>query len=1218
MLKRPRNEEDEEDLLQLQSEFLSKKQQPSAQVTKGGKNEELAPEIADNHDVPTDIEVNIVERDTSKCIVRPPSRPQNPQSGFPKAFKLKLNATSTGTGSLFARSVGLKRQDVGPSSTMVQFEKSKLLDGSGLGPGNRSELDTIHLENCQMLSGLSPQEIEEARKQILEKLKPESVAFLKSGTKRKGSQNLALKSDQKPSTSSAPSQMEVDTEMKHLPISPGEVSKHKWLNMDKVEADKLEWLKPIPEDKSKDFPPQDILAQLGIKDARFNLDGNIITEKEQLSLTGREGLHHHGDEPERGGYTLTELITLLESSYASQKVIALNLLGRIMERSHRGVFDPLLEMSSLAQQLLECTPVLLMVRKSLDDTSSSVSTAALACLKQILCNLELDELYLDRIFPWFFISPEPSFAPFLDPQFRGKKDEPIEEMADAEYVKKDPIPALIRTDLLVRLAYLLEHQVKEQDDPVAIKNLFAILIRVARHSFKSSQAIVRTPYLLGHIVKYFVQTSFVSMELNTFYGNPYSKAVKLLRILCQEKSLACEIYHLFGDQLASSCSSYLALDPLSIEEPPESNKRPSDFLQLVQEGLRMLCVLTSQELALDAIRVMTPIFVRQGQYFLTLDSVALNSREKQFDWQYASSLFVLLRNLCRNMSEMRPIYHELIASVTFQWICQMNGSSSLPVSVDASNAIMCGVLFLLGHPTSAELKFFSEMATSFKKNDCKLVDKVFDLLSGNSCIIHAEKILTETRSCTVHPEYHSLLESSGKIHGVLADESAIPLVYTIICTIKYLNSTKTDDNCREFIRNSSLVTFIRKISQSTFATDSFFTRYEVDAVKEIVYLASTILTGDLDDLAPIYLLAAIRLVPMLKTGDEKKQLLQKVILNGKLHPNQLPRMLESSVNIGPRSGKSTLDELLENVLLIYSNMSPLCTEYWVFDPILYVTKLVKSVSSNETDFTQVLEVTLSFLQLLLDSAPGYFNFTRIPENCNRFTATSLILIMGVYLTGNKYFLDSKIKLHLKTILEVYLVDESPSDRKFLLNCDSIIPGQLLYGKECKMSSPKIGQFFQRILQEYSAESYSDPLFTSFILLFLRSSSESLGSQSMRLLFFSQDNSELLQSMYTRLEDYDKDLLMQLLDPCEKDANLIELFIKCLLSGAVVGVRNPVCYWMLVYHVHHFLFKENNPAIEQRRKEALVASIKAVKDDTLRGHLTDFKMEPVVHSFLVKK
>lgn len=1213
MLKRPRKEEDEEDLLKLQEEFISKKQQSSAQVT-SVKSEEQ-PQLADNHDIPIDFEVNVVERDTSNCIVKPPSRPSNSKLSFPQAFKIKKESLITPSGSLFARSVGLKREDNESKSNNVQFEKSRILDGSGLG-NERSELDTIHFENCQKLSGMTPEEIKEAQKQILAKLKPEVVDFLKKGKRHKSNLPSPKASTSKEDT------MELDKfDANQLPITPDQVSQHKWLNMDKLEKDKLEWLKQIPEEKSDQIPSQDILNQLGIKDARFNLEGNIITDEQQQELTGKEGLHHHGDEPERGGYTLTELLTLLESSFASQKIIALNLVGRIMEKSNRGVFDHLLEMSSLAQQLLEYTPVLLIVRKSLDDTSNSVVTAALACLKQIICNLELDELYLDRIFSWFFMSSKASFPHYLDPEYKGEKNEPIEEMADDEYVKKDPISALIRTDLLTRLAYLLEYQVKEQDDPVAVKNLFAILIRISRHSVKACEAISQTPYLLGHIIKYFVQPSFVSMKSDTFYGNPYCKGVKLLRILCQEQRLAYEIYHSFGDQVASACSSYLALDPLSLEDSASSKKKASDFLQLVQEALKLLSVLTFHGLALDAIQVMAPILVRQTQYFLTLDPVAVSSNEKQFDWQYASSLIIVLRNVLRHRNELRPIYHEIIEKVVFQWITQIIQSNCLPNSVDASNAIMSGVIFLLGCPNSTDIHVLNQFASDIKKNECKLMDKIFQLLVRHSCIVHAEKNLTETRSCRIHPEYHSLLEASGKIHGVLADENVIPLIYSIICVIKYLNSIETNESLiKAFISNSSLVKFICKVSQCTYGTDSFFTQYEVNIIKEIISLASNVLNSDLDEVTQLYLLTAIRLVPMMKNLDEKKNFFLHVILNGKLHPNQLPCLLEATVNIGPTTGKSTLNELLENVSLVYSNLTPLSTEYWIFDPILYVTKVVKSVTSEETDFTQVLQVTFSFIQLLLDSCPGYFNFTKLNENNNRFTAVSLILVMGTYLTGNKYFLDSKIKAFLKTLIELYLVHETPQDKKYLLSSKSIIPGQLLYGKECKMSSPTIGQFFQRLLHEYAAESYSDPLFTSYLLLFLRSSQESLGEDSMRLLFFSQDNTELLESMYTRIENFDHDLLIQLFGPCEKDIQAIELFTKCLLSGNVKLIRNPVCYWMLVYHVHHFLFKEENSnyCSDEKKKCSLITSINSLQDESIKGHLTQFKLGTFNTAFLLPK
>ena len=1204
MFQRPRKDEDEEDLLELQRQFLSEKQKSAAQATRQqDKKAEEDESIADNHDVPINIEINVIERDTSNCKARPPSQANANKCAFPRTFKLKREALVSGSKSLFAQSFAPKgERNISPPESHV-FGESKLSTGLSLG---EREMSAIHSENLQMLSSWTPEERLEARKQILSNLSPKAIQFIKSQqVKRPIKPEVAEPMEIAVSSEDCIKKGGEEREEEALPITRELVTKHKWLNMNKIEKEKLEWLKPVVNVKRQTEENADVLNQLGIRDARFDLQGNIVTDDKQGSFSGKEGLHHHGEEPERGGYTLTELLTLLESTFASQKVISLNLLGKIMEQSNRGVFDHLLEMSCLSEQLLEGTAVLLMVRKLLDDTSASVSTSALACLKQIMCNLELDELYLDRIFAWFFWC-ETSYPGPLDPDFKADKDKPLQEMADDGYIRKDPIPALIRTDVLVRLAYMLENQVKCQDDPIAVKNLFSILIRVARHSSKSCERIIETPYLLKHIINYFLQPSFVSMD--TFYGNPYSKALKLLRILCQEKDACEKVYKCFGDEIITSCLAYLALDPLSIESKPSSKKKSSDFMQLIQEALKFLVVITDHQLALDTLQTVSPLLVPQAQYFFTLDIACINSPEKQFDWQFASSLLLLLRNICRARSELAPIYSDIVKRVTFQWIKRLLEMNILPASVDASNALMAGVVFVVSTPS-----FEPASLSTFTREDslsqvCKIVDKMCSSLSSHSSMINgqADKEALLRRSCSIHPDYRSLLESSREIHPSLADDCVIPLMQSVILIVQ---ATKNSQLTRRLLLSESMQQLTLKMTRCTKSIDSYFSMLQVQLIKQLVLLVPQVLSGDVDgEACRLYLLLAIRLVPMLPTPEEKKTFLQSVIFNSSLYCDQLPRMLQSSLSLHQTGNKFSVSEVLENALLIYSNLSPLCSEFWLFDPILYVSKVVQSVSSEETDFQEAIEAVLAFIQLLFDSAAGYFDFTQ--SQCNKFTSVSLLLLMSIYLTGSKYFLNERVKSYMRTALQVYLVDERTVDRHYLLKASSQVPGHLIYGKERSTSPATITKYFERLLQEYAAESYSDPLFTSFILLFLRSDNQVTGSDSLRSVFFSEANTELLESMYTRIEDYEENLLIQLLHPPERDISIIELFTKCLLSRTIVHPRNPVVYWMLVYHVHQFMFKSETCAADEKKKAALFSSISALRDDTLKSHLTSFKMEYV--------
>lgn len=62
----------------------------------------------------------------------------------------------------------------------------------------------------------------------------------------------------------------------------------KWLHMDILEKDKLEW--------TTDVPPARFQPDMDRVDSRFSLDGVVLSRSEEVPF--HLGLHHHGDEPE--------------------------------------------------------------------------------------------------------------------------------------------------------------------------------------------------------------------------------------------------------------------------------------------------------------------------------------------------------------------------------------------------------------------------------------------------------------------------------------------------------------------------------------------------------------------------------------------------------------------------------------------------------------------------------------------------------------------------------------------------------------------------------------------------------------------------------------------------------------------------------------------------------------------------------------------------------
>lgn len=101
------------------------------------------------------------------------------------------------------------------------------------------------------------------------------------------------------------------------------------------EPEKLEWMQSNGNAKSSYDP-----SALGLdpKDIRFNFKGELIPPRTAAEISVTQGLHHHGDAPEAAGYTIAELAHLAHSSFAAQRCVAFQTLGRILFRLGKGEF----------------------------------------------------------------------------------------------------------------------------------------------------------------------------------------------------------------------------------------------------------------------------------------------------------------------------------------------------------------------------------------------------------------------------------------------------------------------------------------------------------------------------------------------------------------------------------------------------------------------------------------------------------------------------------------------------------------------------------------------------------------------------------------------------------------------------------------------------------------------------------------------------------------
>lgn len=161
------------------------------------------------------------------------------------------------------------------------------------------------------------------------------------------------------------------------------------------------------------------------------------------SLSVDQGLHHHGEEPSRPGYSVQELLQLSRSATQQQRCIALNTLACIMEKTHNGWYDKVLQPSLL--RTLNEKNVLLLLRFSVDDSSIAVITSALQALRAFLFS-QTDEVCLDRMFGIYGLE-EPELKPEIP------KKEKVETYKDHEITQFDVVAAALRTNLILRLRY---------------------------------------------------------------------------------------------------------------------------------------------------------------------------------------------------------------------------------------------------------------------------------------------------------------------------------------------------------------------------------------------------------------------------------------------------------------------------------------------------------------------------------------------------------------------------------------------------------------------------------------------------------------------------------------------------------------------------------------------------------------------------------------------
>lgn len=598
----------------------------------------------------TAVLTKIIERDTGSVAVKLPV-----PSGvaFPAVFRCSRERqgkpAASGKRSLFAQEIAARRasesrapstvgamphpdppegtvtceapaprdQVAQPLGSSHSFQGPHLVTGKGLsGHEAEQEAQNIHEENVARLQAMTPEEILQEQQRLLAQLDPSMVAFLRSHShtweqarekvleQRPGGPSVPM-TQEEPVMSASAREPRQDNELEpgapalKLPVAP-----HKeWLHMDTIELEKLHW--------TQDLPPVRRRRTQEKMQARFSLQGELLAP--DVDLPTHLGLHHHGEEAERAGYSLQELFHLTRSQVSQQRALALHVLSLVIGRAQAGEFEDRLPDSVL--RLLLDAGFLFLLRFSLDDRVDGVIAAAVRALRVLLV-APGDEELLDSTFSWYhgaLVFP-------LMPSWKDKEDEDEEE-PPADRAKKSPeerrrpppdlarhdvIKGLLATTLLPRLRYVLEVTCP---GPAVVLDILAVLIRLSRHSLESATRVLECPRLIETIVREFLPTSWSPVAMRptpSLHKVPCAAAMKLLRVLASAgRNIAAWLLSSFD--LRSRVCRFIA------EAPQELSLPPDEAEILSTEALRLWAVAASYGQGGDLYRELYPVLMKALQ-----------------------------------------------------------------------------------------------------------------------------------------------------------------------------------------------------------------------------------------------------------------------------------------------------------------------------------------------------------------------------------------------------------------------------------------------------------------------------------------------------------------------------------------------------------------------------------------------------------------------------
>ncbi|XP_050830960.1 RNA polymerase II-associated protein 1 isoform X2 [Serinus canaria] len=203
------------------------------------------------------------------------------------------------------------------------------------------------------------------------------------------------------------------------------------------------------------------------------------------------------------------------------------------------------------------------------------------------------------------------------------------------------------------------------------------------------------------------------------------------------------------------------------------------------------------------------------------------------------------------------------------------------------------------------------------------------------------------------------------------------------------------------------------------------------------------------------------------------------------------------------------------------------------------------------------------------------------------TAAKLARLMCVFLTGSDLFLEAPIHCYTAALLSVYCQPKLLDS----LNLDAPLPGLASFH-----------DLYISLLEQFEGVSFGDPLFGVFVLLPL----QKRFSVHLRLSVFGE-HTNILRALGVPLQQFPVPL-ERYTSPPEDNLNLLRLYFRTLVTGALRHTWCPVLYVVAVAHVNSFIFSQESTTQEtDAARKSMLRKTWLLVDENLKKHLLYYRL-----------